>query len=188
MRLAVARSIHGAGNFIHIAKIPAGEQKTIQLDLAKEKMPLKKLAPQVSSALAKALTSHDLFQREADAMVKTWKDSWFQEEGLRVLYVLPRAWTDQTLPITLNPAPRDLVRVMVGRAELIPPALEKKLADQLARAKAGDTTALADAKILLEKFGRFATPVFNRVMAKVDPKREDKILAALLSETAARAN
>ncbi|MEO6183397.1 MAG: hypothetical protein ABIP71_09910, partial [Verrucomicrobiota bacterium] len=116
----------GAGKFVHVAKIPAGEQKTLRLDVQKQKVPLQKLVPQVSSALAKALTDQGLYQRESDAMVKTWKDSWFQEEGLRVLYVLPRAWTDQTLPIDFTPAPRDLVRVMVGRAELITPDFENK--------------------------------------------------------------
>ena len=57
-------------------------------------------------------------------MVNTWKDSWFAEDGVRVLYVLPRAWTDRTLPLKLDPAPRELVRVMVGRAEVLAPALE----------------------------------------------------------------
>jgi hypothetical protein len=173
---------NGSGNFTHISKLAAGEQKTLRLDLDKRTMPLLKLVPQVSSELAKALTGQGLFQRESDAMVKTWNDSWLQEEGLRVLYILPRAWTDQTLPMDLKPAPRDLVRVMVGRAELITPALENKLAEQLTRAKAGDAAALSEAKILLKKCGRFGLPVFNRVVAKLDPKREDKILAALLSE------
>ncbi|MEO6036609.1 MAG: hypothetical protein ABIQ35_15270, partial [Verrucomicrobiota bacterium] len=111
-----------------------------------------------------------------------WQDSWFQENGLRVLYVLPRSWTDQTLPINLMPAPRNLVRVMVGRAELITPALESKLADQLARARTGDEGALADAKLLLKDCGRFALPLYNRILLRLDPKRKDKILAAILSE------
>lgn len=171
----------GTGNFLHVREIPAGGQKTFVL--GSERIALPKLMPQISHALATALTGHGLYQRESEAMVKTWNDSWFQEEGLRVLYVLPRAWTDQTLPITLKPSPRNLVRVMVGRSELITPGLENKLAGHLARAKAGDVSGWSDARILLKTCGRFASPVFYRVLAKIDPKNEDKVLAALLSET-----
>jgi len=171
---------NGSGNFAHVFNLAPGQQKTLRLDLDKQKMP--QLVKKVSSAMATALTGQGLYPRESGAMVKTWNDSWFQEEGLRVLYVLPRAWTDQTLPIDLKPAPRDLVRVMVGRAEIITPALENKLADQLARAKAGDVAALSEVRILLKKCGRFALPVSNRILAKLDPKREDKVLAALLAE------
>ena len=34
------------------------------------------------------LAGHGLYPKEAEAMVKTWEDSWF-EEGFRVFYVLP---------------------------------------------------------------------------------------------------
>jgi len=47
--------------------------------------------------MAAALVSEGLYQREAQAMVNTWRDSWFEEDGLRVLYTLPREWTDRTL-------------------------------------------------------------------------------------------
>lgn len=175
---------HGSGNFVHISGLAPGEQKTLHLDLDKHNTPLQELAPRVGADFAMALTGQGLYQRESEAMVKTWRDSWFQEQGLRVLYILPRAWTDQTLPIDLKPEPSALVRVMVGRAELITPALENKLAEQLTRAKAGDAAAWANAKILLNECGRFALPVFDRILAKLDPKREDKVLAALLSEPA----
>ena len=56
-------------------------------------------------------------------MLETWRDSWF-EEGLRVFYVLPRAQTDAVLPVTIEPRPSELVRVLVGRVEVITPELE----------------------------------------------------------------
>ena len=40
------------------------------------------------------------------------------EEGTRVLYSLPQAETDSLLPLHLQPQPRELVRVMVGRLEM----------------------------------------------------------------------
>src|SRR5687768_4370340 len=70
------------------------------------------------TSVQEALVSEGLYEREATAMVKTWEDSWFGEQGLRVLYVLPRAWTDRTLPLSIEPKPKEIVRVMVGRAEM----------------------------------------------------------------------
>src|SRR5262245_50647173 len=45
----------------------------------------------------KTLVGQGLYEKEATAMVKTWRDSWF-EEGLRVFYVMPRRATDAILP------------------------------------------------------------------------------------------
>src|SRR5687768_17780487 len=53
--------------------------------------------------------------------------SWFGEDGIRVLYVLPRKWTDQTLPLTIEPAPDEIARVMVGRSEEHTSELQSRL-------------------------------------------------------------
>ena len=108
--------------------------------------------------MAEALVSEGLFPREATAMVNTWKDSWFSEDGLRVLYTLPRPWTDRTLPISIKPGPSNLVRVMVGRAEILSPGLEQRLTDSLTKASQGDNQARAEAQAQLQKLGRFAEP------------------------------
>jgi len=67
------------------------------------------------------LVAGGLYEREADAMLETWKSTW-AEEGLRVFYVLPRSATDAVLPLTITPAPADVVRVLVGRVELLDPS------------------------------------------------------------------
>src|SRR6185436_3971468 len=77
----------------------------------------------VMGALKEQLLGAKLYDKEAVAMLKTWKDSWF-EEGVRMLYLLPRGTTDAILPLTLDPAPDELVRVMVGRMEFITPERE----------------------------------------------------------------
>jgi hypothetical protein len=66
------------------------------------------------------LTAAGLFEREAQAMLDTWRSSW-SADGLRVLYLVPRAVTDIVLPLTITPTPSALVRVLVGRAEILPP-------------------------------------------------------------------
>jgi hypothetical protein len=99
-------------------------------------------------------------------MVDTWKDSWFTEEGVRVLYVLPRRWTDGTLPLALSPQPRDLTRVMVGRAEIITPDAVNSLVQTLTKAAAGDTDAGEQVRQELKTLGRFAPPALQLVSAK----------------------
>jgi hypothetical protein len=75
------------------------------------------------SEFAALLVANGLYRKEAEAMLETWRDSWF-EEGLRVFYILPRAATDAVLPVEIAPRPTELVRVLVGRAEVITPELE----------------------------------------------------------------
>src|SRR3989440_10976648 len=71
---------------------------------------LDKSIDSVFQQLRQALISAGLFDKEADAMIKTWRNSWF-ESGLRVFYILPRSTTDSTLPIEIDPRPEQLVRV-----------------------------------------------------------------------------
>jgi hypothetical protein len=91
--------------------------------------------------MVRALTRAGLYEKEARAMVDTWKDQWFAEEGTRVLYLLPRAWTDSTLPLQISPQPASVVRVMVGRAELFPPSVQRALHEQIMAFSKGDAAA-----------------------------------------------
>jgi hypothetical protein len=104
-----------------------------------------------------ALVEQGLYEKEAQAMVKTWQDQWFAEPGMRVLYLLPRAWTDRTLPLQVVPQPDSVVRVMVGRAEIITPSDERKLRDQALTFSRGDarTKARVVANIGELGLGRF---------------------------------
>jgi hypothetical protein len=123
--------------------------------------PLAEFQRAISAKMETALVSEGLFPDEAKAMVNTWKDSWFTEEGVRVLYILPRSWTDETLPMTLNPQPKELTRVMVGRAEIITPQAAQNLQNALATANEGDADARKQALVELKKFGRFAEPALQ---------------------------
>ena len=53
-------------------------------------------------------------------MLNTWRATW-SEDGLRVLYVVPDRLTDAVLPLTITPSPTSIERVLVGRAEVLPP-------------------------------------------------------------------
>jgi hypothetical protein len=99
------------------------------------------------------LVDAGLYRAEADAMLATWRDDWW-EPGLRVLYVVPRADVDARLPLTLDPAPKELVRVLVGRLEVPTPQESAELA-ALLDAPGTDADVLAAVKA---RFGRFAEP------------------------------
>jgi hypothetical protein len=123
--------------------------------------PLPQFQTNIAARVEEALVSEGLFPDEARAMVNTWKDSWFTEEGVRVLYILPRSWTDETLPLTLNPQPDKLVRVMVGRAEIITPDTEMNLFQSLTKAQNGDANARQQSLAQLKLLGRFAEPALQ---------------------------
>jgi hypothetical protein len=129
-------------------------------------LPLEQFQTQVASEMKAALVGQGLFPQEAQAMVDTWRDSWFAEEGDRVLYLLPRTWTDETLPLTLEPKPTKLVRVMVGRAEILTPKAEQCLSDSLVKAENGGSDEREAATRELKSFGRFAGPALR--LAKLE--------------------
>ena len=76
------------------------------------------------SDLEQILEAQGLYQDEAHAMVRTWSDSWF-EEGSRLFYIVPKHFVDTILPLSINPAPAQTVRVFVGRMEIVSPATQK---------------------------------------------------------------
>jgi hypothetical protein len=153
-----------------------------------KRYPLSQFQTAIGVQMEAALVGEGLFASEARAMVKTWRDSWFTEEGTRVLYLLPRSWTDGILPITLNPRPDQLVRVMVGRAEIISPDEQTKLLDDLTRAQHGDTAARREAGLAFKKLGRFAWPALGLALGPANTNAVALLGYQLLMETAQSPN
>jgi hypothetical protein len=81
----------------------------------------------------RALVTDGLYEDEAWAMLNTWQHAYFQTPGMRLFYLLPQAWTDRILPLTLS-KPATVKRTMVGRIELIRPSQEQSLL-KIAKAK-----------------------------------------------------
>jgi hypothetical protein len=134
----------------------------------------------------KTLVGQGLYEKEAAAMVKTWRDSWF-EEGLRVFYILPRRVTDAILPITIKPQPSELARVFVGRAEIITPEMEREIleAARLLREKSPEARAAINS---VRRYGRFADPVLRGALksAMDNPSRAaiEELMAAMAKPAA----
>jgi hypothetical protein len=120
---------------------------------------------QVKQAVANSLIEAGLYAKEAHAMVNTWEHSYFRTPGLRVLYVLPRKAVDQAIPIRIDPEPEQLVRVMVGRVEVLTPGLEKRLEKAVSDLGAGDPAVKQAAGAELAKLGRLQEPALHRVAA-----------------------
>jgi hypothetical protein len=121
--------------------------------------------PRAMQDMAAALVKQGLYEKEAQAMVNTWQDQWYAEEGTRVLYLLPRAWTDRTLQLNVSPRPDSVVRVMVGRAELITPSVERELRKQILTFRTGDpkVRAQAVADVRAMRLGRSLSPAMIKI-------------------------
>lgn len=109
------------------------------------------------------LIASGLYEKEATAIIKTWRDSWF-EEGMRVFYILPRQATDAVLPITIDPRPAELVRVLVGRTELITPEMEKAVQKQVSMLGDPSPEVRESARQNIRRYGRFSEPILKRIL------------------------
>ncbi len=81
----------------------------------------------VYQEMAAGLTRAGLNHEEADSMIQTWWESYFEKEGLRVFWIVPETVTEQILPLQVTPKPKSTVRVLVGRSEVLRPRFEAKL-------------------------------------------------------------
>jgi hypothetical protein len=127
----------------------------------------------VQAALARMLVAHGLYEKEAAAMVETWRDSWF-EEGTRLFYVVPQASIDAVLPLDITPKPAAIARVFVGRIELITPSVVREVKDAL----------LKKDRATIAKHARFLRPILARVIGPTtaaDPAMQQSLQFAYAS-------
>ncbi|MEP6495869.1 MAG: hypothetical protein ABJF01_24530 [bacterium] len=68
-------------------------------------------------SMKEGLVSAGLFDDEAEAMLETWKESYFRTPGVRVFYLVPAEWIAYFLPLQIS-VPNELTRVLVGRIDL----------------------------------------------------------------------
>lgn len=122
---------------------------------------LDEYAESLGEAVTAALDATGLYHDEAVAMVNTWRRQWFRTPGVRALYLMPQSWTDQSIPLTIDPQPESQVRVMLIRVELITPEQE---AEDVA-ALGGFDTDSASAGAHFAALGRFAEPRLRRALA-----------------------
>ena len=119
--------------------------------------------------LQTALIDEGLYPREAAAMIETWRDSWF-EEGTRLFYLIPRVSVDAILPLDIEPRPAEVVRVFVGRLEIITPEMQTEVEHAL---RQNDLRTL-------RKHGRFLEPIAKRLEARFSSASDQATMKAAL--------
>lgn len=157
----------GLARYEYVDRVTPKNSRSVKLD-SQAFAPLSEVRQKIMREMAAVLLKQGLYAREAQAMVNTWKDQWFEEEGTRVLYLLSRDWTDRTLPLEISPRPSEIARVMVGRAELITPSMERELRNQVTLYSDGDDDVKLQAVNEVRELGlgRFIEPATRRMLGK----------------------
>lgn len=157
----------GRIGFHYLPSLKGGKRLELTMPLA----PLAKGSEALVHDMARRLTETGLYADEALAMTRTWQHGYFQEEGLRVLYVLPQPFMDRELPLAIRGAGKNrkdkwsVVRTFVGRTELLSPEREAEIGRAVTTLAAGDATSRVVAQGALKRWGRFALPYLRRAEA-----------------------
>ncbi len=170
----VLRVEGGRGAYTYHANMRPGESTSGVIPTMDDAMPLAEFTRKIGDDLAARLAGSGLFSKEARAMVNTWQSSYFQTEGIRVLFVLPQSWTDAFIPMNIEPVPRKIVRVMVGRLEMLSTARQRKAEAAIAGFASGKPGEIAQAYRFLYDQGRYLEPIVRHV-AKTT--RDEKVKA-----------
>jgi hypothetical protein len=112
-------------------------------------------AEKLSEAMTSLLVQQGLYEKEARAMVATWKSDWFGEEGTRVLYLVAEPLTAEFLPLSIEPKPEKLVRVLVGRHDVLTPEREQEVDALVKRFNGASNTESKAADAGLNTLGRY---------------------------------
>jgi hypothetical protein len=162
-----------------------GRTSCLRYDLQSSVGMVNRFLPDCSVASLKGdlevlLATHGLYPKEAAAMVNTWEDSWF-EEGFRLFYVLPRQQTDAILPLEITPKPDKLVRVLVGRMEIMTPETEQEILELLTRLKKVPGNQTAELFGARQRYGRFLPAMVRRILETHPSIWEPPLESALTS-------
>ncbi len=151
------------GAFVaHDAGILPGGTLAAHAPAPADLLPMDDYVASLSAAMVEALVGTGLYTDEAEGMVATWSRQWFRTPGQRVLYLMPQRWTDEMIPLRVEPAPDAVVRTVVIRVETITPELE---AEDVAKARDLDGASSASAERHFLELGRFAEPRLRRALA-----------------------
>jgi hypothetical protein len=156
----------GTLRFASLGDVAGNATREVALEAAlTRRLPMNEGVRRVKEAVKTALIARGLFTKEAQAMVNTWEKSYFHSPGLRLLYVLPRPTVDEVIPIQIQPPPDKLVRVMVGRVEVLYPERERQITRAVAGLGSDEFRIREAATQELAQLGRITEPALRRVAA-----------------------
>jgi hypothetical protein len=162
----------------HPEGVPRLGSSALQMPEISAYVPFEAFESDLSEAVMQALVAQGLYADESRAMVDTWRRQWFGTPGLRVLYLAPQAWTESVIPLTLDPVPDSLLRVMMVRVEVLTPELEAQdvaaLADMSSDSSAG--------KAHFGALGRFAEPRLRRALSLLPSSAGEAYLDQVMTQ------
>ncbi len=148
-----------------------GPHGSIEFSPTPKELPKPDYLERARASLSKGLEESGLTADESWAMVDTWTHSYFHSTGHRVLYVAPRSWADEILPLDVQPAPDEVVRTLVGRVEVM---LQSEEVALLSRLRSGELDVAT--------VGRLAEPKLQRLLQLTDVPSERESLTDLIDE------
>lgn len=169
------------GAFAYRPALKPGESLKSVIPAESEAKPLAEFTTKLCDDLTAKLVESGLYEKEARAMVNTWRSSYFQTPGIRALFVMPQAWTEEFIPLKITPTPKQTVRIMVGRTELLTQDRERlaeKAIGELASADAAIRKAAFD---VLAKQGRYVEPIVRRVFTTTKDEQVKSLCQKLLT-------
>lgn len=178
--LFVIRVENGKGAFKYLPELATADTLKGVLPAMSQALPMQEFTAKISDELATRLAANGLYEKEARAMVNTWKNSYFKSDGVRALFVLPQKWTDEFIPLHIEPTPKEIVRVMVGRVELLTPEREKRAAWALRDLSSSESGVREKAFSYLQEQGRYVEPIIKRVLSSTSDEKTRTMCKRLL--------
>jgi hypothetical protein len=171
--------VHVDGSRVRFTQAPPVRQGAVaEISLPSTESTIDHLA----DATIRELIEAGLYEKEARAMVNTWRSNWFGESGTRLLYLLPNQIVDEFLPLKVEPAPDETVRVFVGRLDTITPEDGQRLTQKLTTNPAGNKQVSDEIQAELKPLGRFAEPALEFLISQTKDTETRNRLNAVLSQ------
>ena len=108
-RFEVTNSADIPSGALLLVRIEIGRIRFIRLDHVHPRSTIEAKLPARESSvdalaeeMVRELTASGLYEKEALAMVNTWRSSWFGENGTRLLYLVPERQTNELLPLHIE--------------------------------------------------------------------------------------
>lgn len=145
----------GACRSAFLKELPKGGTAELRLESGKP------------STLADVLVEAGLTRKESDGIAEIWDEEFFAFDGARVLSLVPRAAFDRLLPIEIQPAPRELRRVLLAHIECLDAEAVEEIAALIVQLGMDDPQARDAATMKLRARMPLAASVIREALPKV---------------------
>jgi len=136
--------------------------------------------------LRQVLLDEGLYEKEADGMIKIWRKGMFETPGLRAMYLMERKTLDAFLPLTIQPAPDEIERVMLVRIDCLTPDREERILELLKQLGAENFRERGAAQKKLMEIGRVGQAVMRKFYEDTEDPEIRMRLKAVLKQISPR--